>query len=156
MDSGLSRWPWRRRSVMRTESSKLSGVEPGRPGTVSTAPQHDGDAGSARDGVSITRGPEVGRSWLTVREVADDLGVSTKTIRRRMADGLLAYHQPRARYSIRVARQALDDYLKTSTQAAAQEGPDVDTRAPRRDAPDAGTVSIGGFTFPQRFTKKGR
>ena len=54
------------------------------------------------------------RRLLTVQEVAARLGVSEKTVRRRIADGLLpAVQLGHYRHALRVDAAELDDWLET-------------------------------------------
>ena len=53
------------------------------------------------------------RRLLTVQEVAARLGVSEKTVRRRIADGLLpAVQLGRYRHVLRIDSAQLDDWLE--------------------------------------------
>lgn len=55
--------------------------------------------------------PRHGMASLTMADVAEDLGLSTRTVRRLRATGLLKAYQP-ARRDWKVLRRDLDEYKR--------------------------------------------
>lgn len=49
--------------------------------------------------------------YVSIAQAADEYGVSTKTIRRRIADGSLTAHRLKNSRLIRIERSSLDELL---------------------------------------------
>lgn len=52
---------------------------------------------------------------LTISNVADELNVSHKTVRRLLAEGMLEW--TRIRYAVRIFPESLDAYIRNQTAA---------------------------------------
>lgn len=96
------------------------------------------DAGVAVDGESPARtrggGPVRGVVLLTIREAAERLAVSPRTVRARMRAGRLAYVQERPGAAVRIPERTVEAYLASFTHPATALAPSSITPppAPRR------------------------
>ena len=85
---------------------------------------------------------------LTLKDVADELKVSTRTVRRLLSAGELAYY--RVRRALRVEPAAVNDYKRRNWRSANSTADSLSSSS------NPGPAYFDGFPLPQRKPRRSR
>ena len=76
-----------------------------------------------------------GQRW-TIKEAAEALGLSEKTVRRRIKDGTLKAEQTRGKYGVEYRITSLDDTPQPDSDPAIEKGVDIEKSLALEKDPD--------------------